>query len=352
MDEIAQPVVITAIADAEFEGMVSSALFSRGWNVIARPLDTKALEQAAHTHIEANLLIIYSVDLPGLNRDLLQRLKLSKVSTFGFADETGSARGFDEISLRPRSTEELISYIRGNIRSPLLRSPLIRNNPTLKARVIGVGGAGHSTGATTLAINLAQELALLNRNTLLIDANLSAPAISTLLDLRNLAGEDKWRDLSPNFSVTEVTQHNVTQFSERAVDAASYFDSLVLDLGSLSNISSDLSDRRWSSQVKIWSSTYAQELLITAGSDVLQSRRLNEVSAELGRIKLPAKIKIYCQGNENKSKEDNYLSLPVDARSCAAARKDRTTLVEISEKAPLRRAIATMAKQITGALQS
>jgi len=45
MDNLATPAVITAIADPDFEGVVSSALFSQGWSVIARALDMKSLER-------------------------------------------------------------------------------------------------------------------------------------------------------------------------------------------------------------------------------------------------------------------------------------------------------------------
>lgn len=348
MDKVAQPVVITAIADAEFEAMVSSALFARGWNIVARPLDFNSLELEIDTHFAANLLIIYSVDLPGLTYEQLQKISQSKASIFGFADAAGSPRGFSAISPRPNSADELLVYIRGNIRSPLLRSPLIRSTPNFKAKIVAVGAAGHSTGATTLAINLAQELALLEKNTLLIDANFAAPAVSSLLDLRKLSEEEKWRDLSANFSVAEISQRSISRFPIWASEAASFFDFMVIDLGSLTNIASDLSDRRWSSQVKIWSSTFAQELLICTGADVLHAQRLTQLITELANIKLPAKITICCQGFENKSKEDRYQYLPVDARVCAAARKDRTTLVEINEKAPLRKAIAGIARQITG----
>jgi len=41
MDSFSPPAVITAIADPEFESMVSGALFSQGWNVVARPLDLR-----------------------------------------------------------------------------------------------------------------------------------------------------------------------------------------------------------------------------------------------------------------------------------------------------------------------
>jgi hypothetical protein len=348
MDEISQPVVITAIADPEFEAMVSSALFTRGWNIIARPLDFNTLERELVINRDAKILLIYSVDLPGLSNARLEKLADSKVAIFGFADSAGSPRGFSEISPRPNSDDELLAYIRGNIRSPLLRAPLIRSSPTFKAKVIAIGGAGHSTGVTTVAMNLAQELALLEKKTLLVDANFGAPAIATLLDLRKLSEEDKWRDLSAFFSVAEITQRTVADFTMWAAEAGAYFDFILIDLGSITNIASDLTDRRWSSQVKIWASTFAQELIICTGSDVLQVQRLIQLNAELASAKLPAKTTIYCQGSENKSRQDRYQYLPIDNRLCSNARKGRTTLVEINEKAPLRKAIANLARLITG----
>jgi Flp pilus assembly CpaE family ATPase len=360
MDEFVQPSVITAIADAEFEGMVSSALYESGWSVIARPLDFATLAKNLNEAATKNVLVIYSVDLPGLTKVQLQKLQSVDTSLFGFADAAGSARGFNEISARPTSPEELLAYIRGNIRSPLLRVPMLQSKQKFKAKIIGIGSAGHYTGATTMAVNIAQELVLLDKKTLLIDANFQASAIATVLDLRKIADEDRWRDLSDNFSVAEITQNNIADFPTRAMEAASYFDFVVIDLGSLQNISSDLSDRRWSSQVKIWVSRFAHSILITSGSDVLQSKRLRNLCDELAEIKLPAQISIFIVPTESFSKREKLQIvdfqpfipkevgyLPMDSKLCAAARKERTSLSEVNAKAPLRKAFAAIALQIT-----
>ncbi len=360
MDEVLQPSIITAIADAEFEGMVSSAFFNSGWSVIARPLDFATLQKNLDEQVTKNILVIYSVDLPGFSDEQMKKLVRLNIAFFGFADAAGSARGFAETSSRPNNPDELLAYIRGNIRSPLLRTPLLQKKVNLKAKIIAIGSAGHHTGATTLALNLAQELSLLEKKTLLIDANFSAAAIATILDLRKIAEDDKWRDLSDDLSVAEVTQSNIADFSSRAMDAAKYFDYIVIDLGSLQNITSDLSDRRWSSQVKIWVSRFAQELFISSGSDLLQIKRLSKLCRELSEIKLPARISIFIKPSETSVKKeiwqaDDFQSLnlkkvqylPMDSRLCAAALKERTTLSEINGKAPLRKAIAAIAIQIT-----
>ena len=361
MDEVLQPNIITAIADADFEGMVSSALFESGWNVIARPLDFATLAKSLKEETAENALVIYSVDLPGFSDEQLRKLARSRLTFIGFADNSGSDRNFSEISSRPNNPEELLAYIRGNIRSPLMRTPLLQSKANFKAKIIAIGSAGHHTGATTLALNLANELSLLEKKTLVIDANFSSPAIATLLDLRKIAEEDKWRDISDDLSVAEITQNNVADFSARAMEAALYFDYIVIDLGSLQNIASDLFDRRWSSQVKIWASRFAQELFISSGTDVLQKARLNKLCSELSEVKLPARISLFIRASEPSVKKEgaqledfqslnpkHVQYLPLDSRLCAAARKERTTLSEINGKAPLRKAIAAMALQITG----
>jgi hypothetical protein len=360
MDDFVQPSVITAIADAEFEGMVSSALFESGWSVIARPLDFATLEKNLNEVTNRNVLVIYSVDLPGLTDAKLRKLAPLNHSLFGFADASGSVRGHGEISQRPINSEELLAYIRGNIRSPLLRIPLLQSREKFKAKIIGIGSAGHYTGATTLALNLAQELALLEKKTLLIDANFQACAIATLLDLRKIADEDRWRDFSENLSVAEITQSTIVDFPNRASEAAAYFDFIIVDLGSLQNISNDLSDRRWASQVKIWVSRFAHSIFISSGSDVLQVKRLRELCDDLAGVKLPAEISLFITPTDQMSKREKiqlvdfqpYFArdvryLPMDTKLCAAARKERTTLSEINAKAPLRKAFAAIALQIT-----
>jgi len=360
MDEVIQPSIITAIADADFEGMVSKALFESGWNVVARPLDFATLEKILNEESTEVGLVIYSVDLPGANVEKLDTLARKGITFIGFVDGAQSSRGFESLAARPSSAEELMAYIRANMRSPLSRTPLLQSKPNIKAKIIAVGSAGNNTGATTLALNLAYELSQFEKKTLLVDANFQATAIATLLDLHKIADEDKWRDLSDNFSVSEVTQKNIVDFSVRALEAAGYFDYIVIDLGSLQNIANDLSDRRWSSQVKIWTSRFAEDLFICSGSDHLQIKRLKKLSLELSQVKIPARISVFIKPVDvvMKKKEPRSLDLtplnprsiqylPQDIKNCSIARLERTTLAEINAKAPLRKAIAALAQQIT-----
>jgi len=358
MDKLTSPSVITAIADPDFEGLVSSSLFSQGWNVIGRALDMNSLEIELSRSEVKPLIIIYSSDLPGISLDRLKKLNRVDLTLFGFSDAAGSAQHLPDISPRPTSSLELLAYIRGNIRSPRLRSPLIQSTPKLSAKVIGVGSAGHSTGNTVLSLNLAQESALRGMKTLLIDANFQAPAIATLLDLRKVSEDSKWRDISENLSVSEVTQQKVHGFNSWVIEAATYFEAIYFDLGSLANFSSDLTDRRWASQIKIWISNLAQDLVITSSVELLQQKRLKDLMQEVSQISLTPQISLAMLGAADVKKRDSLnlsnvskmahtWQIPYDARACSIAIRERTTLALICPKSPLRKAILNIASQIT-----
>jgi hypothetical protein len=358
MDNLAAPCVITAIADPDFEGLVSSSLFSQGWNVIARALDMKSLEIELSKGEFNPAILIYSADLPGLSFDRLQKISRDGLTLFGFADAVGSAQSLPDISPRPTTSSELIAYIRGNIRSHRLRSPLIQSIPKLSANIIGVGSAGHSTGNTVLALNLAQESALRGMKTLLIDANFQAPAIATLLDLRKVSIESKWRDVSENLSVSELTQQKVSSFDSWVIEAATYFDIIYFDLGSLANFSNDLTDRRWASQIKIWVSNLAQNLVVTSSVELLQQKRLKDLLQEISEISLTPKVSLAMLGAGSLKKGDSPNSsnasnlahtwhIPYDSRACSIAIRERTTLAQVCAKSPLRKAILNIESAIT-----
>jgi MinD-like ATPase involved in chromosome partitioning or flagellar assembly len=288
----------------------------------------------------------------------LQELTRSGITLFGFADAVGSAQSLPEISPRPTSSAELLAYIRGNIRSPSLRTPLLQPTPNLKAKIIGIGSASHSTGNTVLAINLAQESALLGAKTLLIDANFQAPAIATLLDLRKVSDENKWRDISENLSISEITQNKAAGFNTLALEAAAYFDLIYIDLGTLANISSDLTDRRWASQIKIWVSNLAKNIIITSTAELLQQRRLRDLQQDLSKISIVPDISLAMLGASDYRKRDSPIStstypishiwqIPFDARACSLAMRERTTLAQVSAKSALRKALLNIAIQIT-----
>ena len=360
MDNFAPPTIITAIADPEFEGMVSGALFSQGWNVIARPLDLAALESAILTAADKKLLIIFSVDFPGLTAEMMQEILQGNSSYLGFSDANGYDRDWPNVSLRPSDPNELVAFIRSNIRVSSIRKPLLHRREISKCKVIAIGSAGHSSGTTTLSINLAQEIALLGYRTLIIDANFQAPATAILLDLHKISDDDTWRDISDNLSAFEFDESNISDFAGRMNNITNTFDYLLIDLGSLRNLAHDLTDRRWGSIVKIWAGNFANHIFITSTDELLSQSRLKELKTNLANISLAPKISVISIA----SKEENWRqkklspsdlppwifqirSIPFEPRACLQAEKDRSPLVKINSKSALRKAIFKMAAEIT-----
>lgn len=359
MDSLEVPTVVTAISDPEFESLVSRALFNQGWNVIARVMDFPELQRAASNNSGKKLLLIFSTDLPGSSPVEIEKLAAPGISLFGFADQSGSDRGFSQISPRPTSPENLTLIILENIRSSEIRTPLIHTTTALRAKVVAVGGIGHATGNTTIAINLAQESAVLGMKTLLIEANFQAPAISSLLDQRKLSSEASWRDFSENLSIMELTQETITEFEKRIITAGKFFDQIIIDLGSIAFLSSELSDRRWSSAVKIWAVRSADNFVLTTNATFLAQKRCDEFMQSFTKISTSADIHLVNTRSVDKHgpelnssrklpiRSAVFWNLPWDLRSCQLAIEERTTLQQAAERGALRKEIAKMAQAIS-----
>jgi hypothetical protein len=356
MDPLLAPSVITAISDPEFEGLVSRALFDQGWNVISRVMNFSELQSAVSTNSETKLLIVFSTDLSDFSAVEIEKLSTPRISIIGYSDQAGNAKGYSNIFARPISPEELILTILENIRSSGIRTPMLHSKVECKARIIAVGGIGHATANTTVAINLAQEFANLKVKTLLIEANFQAPAISALLDLRKLSSEPKWRQINEDLAVMEFTQETMADFEPRIVLVGESFEQIVIDLGSVAYLARELSDRRWSSLVKIWASRNADSFIFTTTSSFLGRKRCEEFEQSFSKISLQSEIHLV--NTLLSSKRDREInspikgalrsatlwSLPWDLRSCQQAIADRATLVQVAERGALRKEIAKMAQ--------
>jgi len=358
MDHLLAPSVITAISDPEFEGLVSRALFDQGWNVISRVMNFSELQSAVSTNSETKLLIVFSTDLSDFSAVEIEKLSTPRISIIGYSDQAGNAKGYSNIFARPISPEELILTILENIRSSGIRTPMLHSKVECKARIVAVGGIGHATANTTVAINLAQEFANLKVKTLLIEANFQAPAISALLDLRKLSSEPKWRQINEDLTVMEFTQETMADFEPRIVLAGESFEQIVIDLGSVAYLARELSDRRWSSLVKIWASRNADSFVFTTISSFLGRKRYEEFEQSFSKISLHSEIHLV--DTLLSSKRDREInspikgalrsatlwSLPWDLRSCQQAIADRTTLVQVAERGALRKELAKMAQAV------
>ncbi|MEY3649868.1 MAG: hypothetical protein RL370_571 [Actinomycetota bacterium] len=349
------PVVITAISDAQFEGFVSGTLFAQGWSVVFRAIDTEAIERFCSNNPEQA-----ASSLPGITLDVVKHLSTKVRQVVGFSTQTNTE--FVDLHPIPATATDLVSIVRGFVRAPMLRQVSTINRANRKAHVLAIGSAGSDTGCSTIALNLAMELSVLGKSTLLVDANFRAPSIAALISIRNVKSESGWRTIAPQLAIAEITQQEAGNIDELMESATQNFDNIVIDLGSISGLSNRLTDRRWTSTMTTWSCDQGDELMVIARPDLLGIHRLEQVCSLLEktsiRSALSFTLNMQSQGKKGADEEAQFLAITTrlrplcvrtisrDLRAASKALEEKATLIEVNMRSSLRKSIATMASEL------
>ena len=364
MSDLELPTVITAIANAQSEGFVAGTLFAQGWSVIFRAIDIESLESYIKSSPDSarGAILIFASDLSGITRERLDAMAPKVKQIVGFSDAPAHDGALGELHCIPTTATDLISLVRGFVRAPMLRQGTQLSRQGRRAHVLAVGSAGSNTGCTTLAINIAMELSIIEKATLLIDANFRAPSVAALLAVRNLNSEAGWRSIAPSLSIAEISQEQATSVDAFMEQATQSFDHIIIDLGSISGLSNRLTDRRWTSTMTTWSCDQGDELMVVARPDVLGLHRLEQVSSLIEktsiRSALSFTLNMRSQGRKGSDEEAKFLAVTTplrprnvrviarDARATTAAEAQKSTLIEVNERSGLRKSIATIASEI------
>jgi len=364
MSELEMPTVITAIANPEVEGFVAGTLFAQGWNVIFRAIDWNSLRtyREANPTIAANALLIYGNDLPGVSAKVVDELQASVRQVIGFSIPNTALAGFENLHPLPSVGTDLISLVRGFVRAPMVRSSAITQRKARNSKVIAVSSAGSFTGCTLIALNLAMELSVIGKSTLLIEANFRAPSIAPVLSMRNIAEGGTWKSIAPNLALAEITQESADQLESFMDKAMEQFDVIIIDIGSISGLSNRLTDRRWTSNMTTWCCDQADELMVTSRADHLGHYRLCQVIDLLQQTSIRAQLSftqnMKSPGKRGDAQMARFLttttalkpvrvrSIKEDNRSAQAAEDEHATLLETNERSNLRKSIAELAREI------
>lgn len=364
MAEISLPVIVTAISNSEQESFVAGTLFTQGWSVIHRAVDFESLSDYVASNPEqvSTALLLYSPDLNDFDSRSFEVLSLSFRQSIGFAPSNFQRSVDDGLHEIPSTAPQLATFIRGYVRSPLIRrlTPLIQSQN--RARVIAIASAGSCTGASTVAINFAYELSLKEKKVLLIDANLNEPNIAIYLDQRNLIEEEFWRLSSPFMYIKELTRERIAELDFTIDKAHPEFDFIILDLGIIHDLSSQLTDRRADSLVITWAGDNADELWIIARPDRIGQARFKRIISILSRTSIISSItfvlNMRAHGRKGVEEEKAFLGvatthkaahlyvLPADIRSTTDASQSRATLAQVNERGALRKALASIASEM------
>ena len=364
MSELEMPIVITAIANPEAEGFVAGTLFAQGWNVVFRAIDWDSLQNYLQSNAELsqNALLIYATDLPGIDKRLIENLSGAVRQMIGFSAPNNANVDFDFLHPLPTASTDLISLVRGFIRAPLVRTSAVTQRKVRNSKVIAIGSAGSYTGCTFIALNLAMELSLLEKSTLLIEANFRAPSLAPLLSMRKITEDSQWKKIASNLWISEITQATSQGLNEFMCKATEEFDCVILDIGSISGLSNRLTDRRWTSTVTTWCCDQADELMIISRADYLGHHRLVQVIDLLQLTSVRAQLSftqnMKSPGKRGDAEMARFLtvttslkpirvrSMKQETRSVQAAEDEFATMVETNERSHLRKAIAELAREM------
>jgi Mrp family chromosome partitioning ATPase len=358
------PTVITAISSSETEGFIAGTLFAQGWSVVFRAIDWASLDRFLldNQEIAKGALLLFASDLPGISQANLDSIALKVRQSIGFYIEQQQDGDFKHLYEVPQSATDLVTLVRGFVRTPMVRGTNTPERALRKARVIAIGSAGSYTGCTTLAINVAMELSILEKSTLLIEGNYRAPSIAAYLAMRNINTESQWKTIAPHLSLTEINQEHAGRVDEFMERAAAEFEFIIIDLGSISGLSNRLTDRRWTSTMTTWCCDQADELMIVSRADQLGTHRLAQVIELLGSTSVRASLSFVMNmkslGKRGEKEEAQFLnyatalkpirirSIGKDARAVTAAEDEHATLVEINERSNVRKSIAELAREL------
>lgn len=363
--EIALPIVVTAIANSEVEGFVAGTLFSQGWNVVFRALDFDSLTKFIDTDLSANknVVIIFSPDLPGISAKSMAPLQARVRQIVGFVSGNSDDQEYVGLFGVPREASELLNLVRGFVRAPLIRSASVERVAKRRAHVIAIGSPSGASGCTSLAMNVAMELSVLGKETLLMDADIRHPSVAPMLSLHKLDAEQYSRTIAPHLSVSEFTREHVLRLGDHLDEVVSKNDFVIIDLGSIEGVADSLTDRRWTSTMIHWSCEQADELWLVSKADVLAIHRLETLVREFSQITIHARVSLAlnmnARGKKGKYREEQFLSaaaplnpkgvftLPRDVGALTHAEEERATLIETDDRSSIRKCIAKIAVELS-----
>ena len=239
---------ITAIADTRHESYIAASLHRLGWNVVYRATSLQGLLAAIKRDPDA--LVISSNDFRGINEVSCKR---------SLSLDTRVNLAMSESSLRDALRE---------VDEP--QPGRARSLAAVDSRIMLIASIGRSVGASTFALNLAQEKTITKSPLLLLDANHSNPYLA-----RQLGAHGINREIcrtNNGFSIAEIISHDSLPLISPGLHL---YNEIIIDFGQLHSPRKILAGKRLHEEIFSWATQSHCALILVSRSD---SRSLNEAS--------------------------------------------------------------------------
>lgn len=331
-----QRTFITAIKEIDKESFIASSLLRQGFIINHRAISPESLVNYCAENFAEEITILASENF----LDPHQLVELS-------ASINGKIEILRDI---PTNDIELAELLRPTLSvSPIPLKPLPAH-----LQVIAIASLGCFVGASTIAINIAQELSLNGMRTLFLDANFRNCFASEHFGVFGLN-----RGIQPVHGGLSLFEISSDDWHTRISEYFSQFDRLVIDIGALFKVESSLSGRRMEDLLLQWVCRNAVELLIITDEERLwRSEGLHlykQIESSTVRPELSLIINqtppLARRDREKRSASvaDKYArsaeSISRDVKAFATMRQQSATLATASPKSRARNEILDICKR-------
>ena len=230
----------------EHEGSIAAMLQRSGWKVMYRATSPDLLLKNLAQYPEAFLL---------LSDDFLDPREISRGN---MAILRGRTQAISSVGVAvPKNDFELGELLRG-LRSE--KEPVRKVVPATQRKVVALVSTQGGVGTTTLAINVADHIAALGKNVLLVDACSGRGRIAEHFGVHDIRGKLREMNTSPSlFEISELT--HLIHLSE----IAAQFEYIVIDLGVFTE--KNFSGSRVSEQTFQWIVHSQGKVVVTSRSN-------------------------------------------------------------------------------------
>jgi hypothetical protein len=326
---------ITAIGDAQGEGFIAASLERQGWQVLYRALAANELTQFLDTLDLQEATLFTSGDFASGSTHYLRNLK-STIKEI-------------HLSKIPTNDHDFSEIIRGSTKDVAQIWSTLPSIP-----IVTFTSFGRTVGTSTIALNVASELAGQGARVLLIDAHVRSSFLSSYLQIFGVNREVMRTPFG--FSIFEA--HDVESFTKIEQELAQY-EILLIDIGEVWQPAKAISGLRAEDFAFSWAAHYSTEMITISCA---QGRSLNEVRnslSELEELAIKPKLSYLINNSQNYSPKERILQekkverelhclptfLPRDERAVQRAKAASSTLAQSAPKSALRAEIARYCRE-------